>query len=83
MIILLANTTEQCIDRCVGGDYNNYDRDDIPDVKKIHIDDVSLLIPKVHQEYIIMFYIKSPDNKRAITKLRESLSKIKIMLSPV
>ena len=56
---------------------------DIPDVKKIHIDDVSLLIPKVHQEYIIMFYIKSPDNKRAITKLRESLNKIKMMLSPV
>jgi len=31
MIILLANTIEQCIDRCVGGDYNNDDRDDNDD----------------------------------------------------
>lgn len=52
---------------------------DIPDVKKIHIDDVSLLIPKVHQEYIIMFYIKNSENKKAITKLKESLNKIKSM----
>ncbi len=52
---------------------------DIPDVKKINVDDVSLLIPKVHQEYIIMFYIKTPENKKAISKLKESLNKIKIM----
>ena len=33
---------------------------DIPDIKKIHIYNISLLIPKVHQEYIgIVLYQES------------------------
>ncbi len=50
---------------------------DVPDVKKIEVDDVSLLIPKVHQEYITMFFVKNQNNKKAINKMKEVFSKIK------
>jgi len=53
---------------------------DIPDVKKINIDDVSLLIPKLHQEYITMFFIKDPENKKAITKIKDIISKIRLIV---
>jgi HD superfamily phosphohydrolase len=53
---------------------------DIPDVKKINIDDVSLLIPKLHQEYITMFFIKDPENKKAITKIKDIINKIRLIV---
>jgi HD superfamily phosphohydrolase len=53
---------------------------DIPDVKKINVDDVSLLIPKVHQEYITMIYIKNPDNRKAINKIKEIINKLKLII---
>ena len=52
---------------------------DVPDVKKIEVDDVSLLIPKVHQEYITMFFVKNKSNKKAINKVKEIVSKIKMI----
>jgi len=53
---------------------------DIPDVKKININSVSLLIPKVHQEHITMFLIKTLDNKKIITKIKEAIHKLKTII---
>ncbi len=52
---------------------------DIPDVKKINIDEISLLVPKLHQEYITMFYLKNPENKKANNKIKEIINKIKLI----
>lgn len=52
---------------------------DIPDVKKINMDEVSLLIPKLHQEYITMVFIKDKENKKIISKVKELISKIKLV----
>ena len=49
---------------------------DIPDVKKIEVDNVSLLIPKVHQEYITMIFVKNKNNKKAINKVKDLVSKM-------
>ena len=53
---------------------------DIPDVKKIQLDSVSLLIPKVHQEYITMFYVKNESNKKVITKAKDIITKIRALI---
>ena len=53
---------------------------DIPDVKKIDINEVSLLIPKVHQEHITMFYIKHRENKKAINKIKDIIHKLKLII---
>jgi len=55
---------------------------DVPDVKKININEVSLLIPKIHQEYLTMVYLKNinfknTNIKHIINKLKDSILKIK------
>jgi HD superfamily phosphohydrolase len=51
---------------------------DVPDVKKININNISLLVPKLHQEYITMFYIKDSENKKAINKIKDYIHKLKV-----
>ena len=50
---------------------------DIPDVKKIDINKVSLLVPTTYQEYITMIFYKNRSNKKIINKLIEIIAKFK------
>lgn len=50
---------------------------EIPDVKKIDISKVSLLIPTTYQEYITMIFYKNRSNKKNISKLTELILKFK------
>ncbi len=52
----------------------------IPEVKKVDINNVSLLIPKIYQEYITMFYYKDRDDKKTIKKLQKLIQTMKTNL---
>lgn len=51
---------------------------EVPDVRKLKITEISLLVPKLHQEYITMIFYKNRERKKNIAKLKEIIARIKL-----
>ncbi len=54
-------------------------QNDIPEISKININDVSLLIPNIYQENIMIFYLKDSSNKKINNKLKDNIQFIRTL----